>query len=202
VNHAEPQRATDFFNTLLTVDIDAIAKEISNENYETLNASFQELGVIPPTFDWRPDKDALQPTKIGRLLEYWEALRENREVPESREIDPVDFPYALGNILLTEFVSEGSDLRYRVYGTNVIQFSGFDLTGKTISESIIPPGSRAFYLATYKAVRLRRAPVFTINYPSLRETLRQWNRITLPFADADGEINRFIVGIFPIEHIP
>lgn len=183
-------------------DIEAIAREISNENYETINQLFLASGVDPPTFDWNPVKETLRPTLLGRLLEYWEDLKGDSNLPKSVEIDPVDFAFALGNTLLVEFVADRTDLRYRVYGTNVTKYSGFDLTGKTISGSPIPPRSRMYYLVTYKAAYLRRAPVFTINFPTLRETLRQWNRIVLPFAGADGEVNRFLVGIIPIDHIP
>lgn len=183
-------------------DTEAIAKEISDENYATIDQLFRSAGEDPPTFDWSPVGETLRPVALGRLLDYWENLRGERDLPESVEIDPVDFGFALGNILLAEFTENRTDLRYRVYGTNITNFSGFDLTGKSISQSNIPPRSRMFYLATYKATYHRRAPVFTVNYPTRRETLRQWNRITLPFVGADGEVDRFVVGIFPIEHIP
>lgn len=183
-------------------DVEAIARGISNENYESINHVFLSQGVQPPTFDWNPDKATLWPVMFGRLLDYWLDLKAERELPETVEIDPVDFSFALGDILLVEYLANRQDLRYRVYGTNVTKFSGFDLTGKPISSSDIPARSRTFYLATYKAAALRRAPVFTVNFPSLRETLRQWNRLVLPFAGADGEVDRFLVGIIPIEHIP
>jgi hypothetical protein len=184
------------------LDVDTIAREISTENYASISRLFLSQGAEPPTFDWNPDKETLRPVMLWTLLEYWWNLKAKRELPNSVEIDPIDFSFALGNVLLVEFIADREDLRYRVYGTNVTKYSGFDLTGKSIATSNIPPISRAFYLATYKAASLRRAPVFSVNFPSTRETLRQWNRLILPFAGTDGQVDRFIVGIIPIDHIP
>lgn len=184
------------------MDIDAITERISKENDKILHSLSKKLGVIPPTFDRHPHKNESQPNGLGRLLDYSENLPGDREVLGSREVDSINFSYGLGNIPLTESVNEGSDLRYRVHGANVTQFSSFSLTRKSISEIIIPSGSQKFYQANYKAKRLRCAPVFAMNYSSLQETLRQWNRISLQFANADGAIDRFVAEILLIEHLP
>ena len=137
----------------------AIAKENSDENDQTLHSLSRELGIIPPTLDRRLRKDELQLTRLGRLLEYSQGLWSDREVPKSREIDPVDFPNGLGNIPLIELVNEGNDLICRIHGTNVAEISTFSLTGKTIPRSTIPPGSQEFCPATYKVGCTRHAPI-------------------------------------------
>src|SRR3546814_18454171 len=67
---------------------------------------------------------------------------------------------ALGHIMLLDVLDGGADYRYRVYGSEIAQRAGFDMTGKCTSE--LPTGSLAslFFIAVYQAVLLRPQPVY------------------------------------------
>jgi hypothetical protein len=51
-----------------------------------------------------------------------------------REIDPLDFPYLLGNLLLIDVLQDPLRFRFRLHGANLAQRAGYDLTGKLLDE--------------------------------------------------------------------
>src|SRR3546814_15766909 len=87
---------------------------------------------------------------------------------------------ALGHIMLLDVLDGGADYRYRVYGSEIAQRAGFDMTGKCTSE--LPTGSLAslFFIAVYQAVLLRPDPVYT--WPQLPVDLpvNPWPRLLPP----------------------
>src|SRR5688572_20100313 len=64
-------------------------------------------------------RTGLQEPAILRLYDYWDARRGARFAPRRQDIDPIHFPYALGDVALAEVLG-GSPLafRYRLVGEN------------------------------------------------------------------------------------
>ena len=79
-----------------------------------------------------PLQDLVDP-RLQRLLAYWLARRGNRAMPARADIDPLDFAYLLGSVMLVDVVPQpAGDLRfrYRVFGVDAVAHSGADLTGR------------------------------------------------------------------------
>src|SRR3546814_3279971 len=95
---------------------------------------------------------------------------------------------ALGHIMLLDVLDGGADYRYRVYGSEIAQRAGFDMTGKCTSE--LPTGSLAslFFIAVYQAVLLRPEPVYTWHQMPVDITVNTWHRLVLPLHGPDGTI--------------
>lgn len=69
--------------------------------------------------------------KTQRLYDYWDSRRGGRRFPSRADIDPLDFVFALGNVILVDVEHERNEFRYRLVGTNCVTRSGYDPTGKT-----------------------------------------------------------------------
>ncbi len=107
---------------------------------------------------------------------------------------------ALGYVMLVDLVRGGEDFRYRLYGSRVAAISGFDVTGRLVSEHPASAYIIEFTLALYRAALRRRLPVFSAHGPPATLHTAAWHRLVLPLADATGEVMRFLVGIVPIAY--
>jgi hypothetical protein len=87
-----------------------------------------------------PDLDAMAPPfraddadhRLGALWRYWNACRGRRTMPGRKDLDPVDIPRLLANLILVDVGAEPDDLRYRLAGTEVVRLFGIELTGRTV----------------------------------------------------------------------
>lgn len=74
---------------------------------------------------------------LQRIFAYWLDKCAGRPFPARDDIDPVDFPYALGNVNLLE-VEEGPVFRFRLTGTKAVALHGYEMRGKTVEELADP----------------------------------------------------------------
>jgi hypothetical protein len=71
---------------------------------------------------------------IGRLAAYWEGLLGSAFAPPRRAVDPAALVPDLPHLFMLDVLRDGADYRYRLVGTEVVAFSGRDVTGKSFSE--------------------------------------------------------------------
>jgi hypothetical protein len=163
-----------------------------------IREAFAERGAAGPELVWSPTAGVLPSSQLHFLLDYWRERAGERRTPTIRDIDPIEMRPALGFIVLTDVIEGGADFRFRLYGSGVAAVSGFDLTGKRLSEHPAPDYVGAFYLALYRAAYRRAEPVFTSHRPPLALHTHAWHRLMLPLADDTGEVVRFLSGNVPI----
>src|SRR5215469_7197541 len=132
----------------------AIQRDAAGE----LRDAFALQGARGPDIHWQPGAELLSPPQLRFLLAYWETLRAGRAMPLVAEIDPLAMKPALGYILLVDPEPDG-DFRYRLYGSRIAAISGFDLTGKRVSDHPASVYLLEYTLALYGAVRRRALPV-------------------------------------------
>jgi hypothetical protein len=161
---------------------------------------FHAQGAQGPAIEWdpKPERDAPEPIRF--LLAYWTALAAGRAMPGTAEIDALALRPALGYIALLDVVNSGRDFRYRLYGTILAAVAGFDMTGRLASEHKASAHITHFYMASYRAAVTRGRPLFTEHRPGSTQITRGWHRVVLPFAGADGSVQRFLVGGVPLGH--
>lgn len=184
-------------NVAEPTDIDTLADAIATESRSTLVDLFRANDLPPPRLHWDPAPETLSMTKHRALLRYWCSLRQGRDIPCYADIDPLDMRFALGSMALAEAVNGGSDYRYRVYGTDLVDRSGFDLTGRYASD--IPCVLAPFFVASYRAVARRRVPLYANYDTPITPDLRDWHRLTLPLASPEGTAVRFLTCMVPGE---
>ncbi|HVJ41102.1 MAG TPA: PAS domain-containing protein [Dongiaceae bacterium] len=65
-------------------------------------------------------------------LRYWKSLGGNR-LPSRRDIDPVDIPELLQNVMLLDVLDGGADFRYRLAGTAIERNFGAPIKGLSLA---------------------------------------------------------------------
>jgi hypothetical protein len=70
--------------------------------------------------------------RTRRLYDYWLSRSQDRRRPTRADLDPVDFAFVLGNVILMDVGGAGPDeFRYRLVGSNCVRRQGYDPTGQT-----------------------------------------------------------------------
>ena len=103
------------------------------------------------------DVSVVQSRRIHKLNAYWLAKAKGR-VPSRSDIDPVDVRELLPNLMLIDVVGDPARFRYRLVGTRVVQYTGFDFTGRCIDEMVFQ--GRDFMEQCYRRMLAERRPVF------------------------------------------
>lgn len=100
--------------------------------------------------------------------------------------------------MLIDVVDGGHDFRYRLFGSAVSSVSGFDMTGKLLSEHPASAYVTEFSIAVGRAARHRREPVYTARSPVGAQDTGLWERLVLPLVDEDDNVVRLLVVATPI----
>ena len=78
----------------------------------------------------RLELSQMRSRRVQRLHEYWRAKSgADDPVPRRRDIDPVELPDLLPNLMLVDVERNPLRFRYRLVGTRVVDFSYHDFTG-------------------------------------------------------------------------
>src|SRR5258706_10564796 len=78
--------------------------------------------------------EQIRELRLKRLFAYWCAARQGRLMPSRRALDPLDFWYVLGPVMLIDVLREPLRFRFRLHGTEITQRVHYDLTGKLLDE--------------------------------------------------------------------
>jgi len=70
--------------------------------------------------------------RLARLLQDWDGWRGGRSLPSRSDFQPEALRYLLGHLFLLDIVpgEAGMRFRYRLFGSAVTLYRGFDLTGQ------------------------------------------------------------------------
>jgi hypothetical protein len=76
----------------------------------------------------------VQDPALARLYSYWNEKRGDRPFPSRAEIDPLDLHYILGWLMLIDVSHDPVRFRFRLYGSNLVDQMGFDVTGRDLAD--------------------------------------------------------------------
>jgi len=122
---------------------------------------------------------------IKQLHDYWTLCRGERAMPRRADIDPADIPHLLPNVFLVDIEQEPFRVRYRVVGTNAVEWQGRDFTGYYLDEMRFNRPDEL--LALYRRAVEEKVPTFrsgTWQMPN--GVTRAVETAILPLSD-DGE---------------
>jgi len=118
---------------------------------------------------------------LRRMYTYWQSKCRTDRLPARKDIDPIDFPWALGWVCLLDVERYPMNFRYRLDGTTIAERYGADLTGQTIDA--VKPDFHAALLRKHfsEVAETGRPSVYRI---SLRYggQVQTYTRLALPFA--------------------
>jgi hypothetical protein len=95
---------------------------------------------------------------IKQLHDYWTLCRGNRVMPRRADIDPADIRHLLPNIYLVDIEPAPFRVRYRVVGTNAVEWQGHDFTGYYLDELRFEKPDEI--LALYRRAAEEKVPTF------------------------------------------
>jgi hypothetical protein len=131
---------------------------------------------------------------LHRFFAYMEAKRGGREFAARRDIDPLDFAYILGNILLFDVLYEPLRFRYRLVGSVIPAKTGYDMTAKYLHEHP-HPAYRDYMLDRYaELIRSRRLASGNYDLFMDRESKR-YQYLRVPLSSDGRTIDMIIVAI-------
>jgi hypothetical protein len=95
--------------------------------------------------------------RLQEAYEYWCGKAGGRAMPSRADIDPIDIPKLLPDVMLVER-EPGGRYRYRLIGTENARAHGINATGRYLDEVLPGPEYRVHVLALYdECVREHRA---------------------------------------------
>jgi len=71
---------------------------------------------------------------LRRVYSYWRARVVDGRLPSRRDIDPLELPYVMGNVILVDVERTPLRFRYRLAGSNITHRMGFDPTGHYVDQ--------------------------------------------------------------------
>jgi hypothetical protein len=134
----------------------------------------------------------LHDVRLRDLYDYWSARREGRRWPARRDIDPVEFRYLLGNVILVDVRHDPVRFRVRLHGDKLARLAGYDLTGKLLDELPVRE-HREFAIARCGALVASGEPAVSQHECLLIDRPRQYEALWLPFSE-DGERVTMLLG--------
>jgi len=142
--------------------------------------------------------DATTPITDGRLqeaLDYWRRKSAGKTMPRRADIDPLDIPKLLPDVMLVEVLPSGR-YRYRLIGTENTDAQGVHATGRYLDEVLPGPEYKAHVLRLYnECVQTGRALYSECLFvsPQDRTPERHIKVVFLPLSEDGLTINQILV---------
>jgi hypothetical protein len=139
------------------------------------------------------DPATIREPRLRRLYEYWAAKRGGREFPSRADLDPVEFPWLLGNVLLVD-VPPGGGFRVRLHGANLAARAGFDMTGKSMDDYPDPEYAKVA-LRSFRTVVETRRPLVSVNERIIAGRAYGYETVMLPLSSDGAQVDMLLVGL-------
>ncbi|HYM30037.1 MAG TPA: PAS domain-containing protein [Candidatus Cybelea sp.] len=132
--------------------------------------------------------------RLKRFIDYIEQKRGDRAMLARRDIDPLEFKFILGSIILFDVLYEPLRFRYRLVGTRLAARRGFDLTGQLLDEHPDPVVAEAVRQNLIKIVETRGPAFATIDAPI--DNVPGWyESLGIPLSDDGSIVNMVVVAV-------
>jgi hypothetical protein len=135
----------------------------------------------------------IQDDRLRRLYRYWDERRGSRRFPARKDIDPIEFAYVLGYIMLIDVAHDPLRFRFRLYGSALLdRHQAIDMTGKDLDEHPRPE-FRAYLRAEWEDTVVRAAPTHGFFDRLIDDELRKFEVLRLPLSSDGAVIDMLLV---------
>jgi hypothetical protein len=129
------------------------------------------------------------------LEQLWHSKRGIRWAPRKRDMDPLDMVVWLGNLMVVAALDDGNDFLCRLYGTNLVQLFGRELTGRRVSS--LSGAERNRFQGRLRSVLSERRPRhFRFEFRRGRHAFSVAELI-LPLTDDGETVSHLLIGAYP-----
>lgn len=138
---------------------------------------------------------ALAVPLVRRFFDYWEGKKNGRVLPRRGDLDPVEFPWALGYVSIVE-PRPGGRFFYALDGTATAQFFGADMTGRHLDE--YPGAAHDTHVAAYEKIVQLRRPLRWLRDATIRHKRWHFEIALLPFSEDGKTVDAFasVLGVW------
>ena len=126
--------------------------------------------------------------RLQRFYAYWRERRGARRFPARRDLDPADFTYVLGYVMLMEVHREPLRFRFRLHGSELVRHGGYDMTGKWIEDLHGEENRRALRERCLSLLDTGQ-PQFVRSQRLLDGKLMRYEAVWVPLSDDGQTIN-------------
>ena len=128
------------------------------------------------------------------FCDYCLSVKPPGDLADRQEFDVFKLRPWLGFIMILEYLADQDDFRYRMFGTQIAEQSGFDMTGRMVSD--LPNPGSAFYEKLYRESMNDRKIIYSQHTRIRARYDCDWHRILCP-VQAGGQI-QIVTGNFPV----
>jgi hypothetical protein len=133
--------------------------------------------------------------RLGDLCLYWQGLPETNGLRLRRDVDPMDIPALPPGLSIVELAVEQLSPRFRLYGTELATYFGYDLTGKTLEGVGLSPERTQYWNDVYGRVTATRQPLFGRDRAALKEFITfEW--VKLPLSRDGRAVDMILCGYY------
>ncbi|HEX4507059.1 MAG TPA: PAS domain-containing protein [Alphaproteobacteria bacterium] len=130
-----------------------------------------------------------------QLYRYWRSKHVDGHPPARADIDPItEIPRLVANLMIIDSV--GDDFVYRFVGTDAVNQTGEDMTGRSVGLSRKYASSRAIWLGALEAVRTSRQPRLIIYRFGAQSMTARQAVLLLPLHAEPGTVFKILGGAF------
>ncbi|WP_374381321.1 PAS domain-containing protein [Dongia sp.] len=136
---------------------------------------------------------SLTSPRLRQLLDYWRRLA-GEGVPFRTQIEPADLKPLLPYLMLVDLTPEPLRVFYRLVGTEVVRFTGLEITGRYLDEIELDKFAEDDLLSFYRQVRDHRQPGAGIaEYEIQGKRALRTEYVICPLLDTEGALSKCIV---------
>jgi hypothetical protein len=157
--------------------------------------------AVNPTQDAAPQATlaadiaaGIRDPKLRRFHRYWLEKRGERRMPARRDIDPLDFPYLLGNLMLIDVLADPQRFRVRLHSANVVARMQYDMTGKLLDE-VPRPEWRAYIIERCRGLVEAGEPLLLTNDLWLDGRTSHYEALWLPLSEDGVRVTMLVCGL-------
>jgi hypothetical protein len=132
--------------------------------------------------------------RLRRLYEYWLVQKRHRRFPARRDLDPIDFHYALGSIMLLDVLRDPLRFRVRLHGTELVRRDTHDLTGKFLDDVPMTDFHRIAVERCTRLVGTGDPAVFHLDRV-LDDRVRRYEALWLPLSDDGAHVTMLVCAL-------
>jgi hypothetical protein len=130
-----------------------------------------------------------------RLFDYWLERCKGEKLPARRDIDPLDLPYIIGNLIIVDVEREPSlRFRYRLTGSNLTLQMRLNVTGRLV-EDHPDPTFRALATAVYTQVATSARPLAYRRDQIVDNRVRRYDVLVLPLASDGHTVDKILAAM-------
>lgn len=150
------------------------------------------LRLVPGATDEAGPEVAPRDNGLRRLLGYWNTQRRDRRFPARRDLDPLDFVYVLGWVMLIDVEHRPLRFHYRLHGSEIASRTDLDMTGKSLAEHP-DPEYRALTHRQWAETVACGAPTLASFYGCLDDRFMHYESLRLPLSSDGDTIDMLLV---------